>query len=1148
MNDLFSTNRLVFKSPEKSDGADRLKNVKESAQTQGETDEMTEKEKQELVAEYKKTKTYIRDIGEALDNAGQLLVDAGEGYKHFQALKKASQKFTGVKDEFSKMSLEDALSKGGEFTKDYEKYKEESEKKFAEFKETLLNDAGFERYVINNDESEKYVLELIYDIDKDAKKIIKIKSLVLGLGLATEGSYAPEETIFLIASKDKKSDEIIELLEFLSDDKIFKNLDERRAFFYYYKYYDLKKNDVPYLLKKMRSFVSKAKKAGAPPKHLRLQNILEILPSEGTEDEKEFSEDEVISFFKDLEDLPRFYVGEAVKQTHDSRKVRVLYGLVDERLSPSNVLTLLKLDGDAEKIVNYFKTLNGRLDLFREEKWRNQNFSRAIDWYNVEPDVVKVVDFLEKTKDRKDEYQFGFYEEMLKNPRLGEFLPFIDRGLTLSETRAYLAPHDGDAEDIVNFFVGAKNLGYFEYTDEIDAWYEVEKDLSKIIAFLEVAGGEKDFELLIEFYEEILKNPRLGEFLPYLGQGISLIEIYHNLSRLEGDPKEIVDYFVEAKKSGKFVNNYNILDWYSVEKDFSKVLDYLDRYGKIELKTDPIRTYGLKPSAEFLEDNIEFIKSLQVPGLFHLAAQKSLPESDHKTWLMKRFVFKKPKFTEWEAIMLASSFEPEKGFAADQYFSALAHSNTSVYKSSMSWLMARNKKKTPKLLKRMRKELKTKGSIYTGNTSDAFEFILDSKKSGTNHPHDIMDLWRVSPVAPIALELVEYASKHGFKLFRKHRKQWEGVGDAIGAIMFYAKDDPAKIAIYRHIFNGTSSIEHKNVESLHSDPSLPVCFEVYRKMRRQNPETALRVGRTLYFSGIDKANLDRVTPESIDETLVHIEKVQDKYFDMPLLEGRNVVLVGNSEIWEQNEDGEVPNRLLGKPRFVTPDLLEGIEASSPKTFKSFVPIKENGEQFSSEELADFKKDFLDYIKNTPPPLTVVFPGHGDKKSFHYYSGEIQGGRARTGGKFEYLSSKEFSDAITERAGKFGRDKVKEDIYVLDDCFGSNYIRDAKEKIEKSGIAPMPLLAAPAEYGQFGFSHYSEKRDPLYTVLGILPPGSGIFDKVNYRNNPPTVGDIIMRASGYKSSNYTLIAPDDDGKPAQIVEVDKKKRPKKRKAA
>ena len=120
--------------------------------------------------------------------------------------------------------------------------------------------------------------------------------------------------------------------------------------------------------------------------------------------------------------------------------------------------------------------------------------------------------------------------------------------------------------------------------------------------------------------------------------------------------------------------------------------------------------------------------------------------------------------------------------------------------------------------------------------------------------------------------------------------------------------------------------------------------------------------------GIDRTSVT----DAIKEILLN----QDKYGNVSLYRGRNIVFVANNELVQHSEE----------PRFLKSKIRENLKLNS-SSYKDHTPDKDYDEIYKRE----FISQILTSISNTNVPITVFLSGHGSPEKVYFTDGSISAG-------------------------------------------------------------------------------------------------------------------------------------------------------------
>ena len=154
-----------------------------------------------------------------------------------------------------------------------------------------------------------------------------------------------------------------------------------------------------------------------------------------------------------------------------------------------------------------------------------------------------------------------------------------------------------------------------------------------------------------------------------------------------------------------------------------------------------------------------------------------------------------------------------------------------------------------------------------------------------------------------------------------------------------------------------------------------------------------------------------------------------------------------------------------------------------------------------------------------------------KKFGEEKAGEIAGGVDC------FLTGREIADAISDRYVNFPQLKdaspEEKDIFIINACDSNNLLISVYKFLSEKDSSPMPIMISSAEYGQYGFSEYSDYYGSRFfsEVLGLS----------FFRRNGAVESTIktILENQSKGSSNPTVFIPIEDSvyKYMQIADKD-----------
>ncbi|MEK7548093.1 MAG: hypothetical protein AAB540_04315 [Patescibacteria group bacterium] len=291
--------------------------------------------------------------------------------------------------------------------------------------------------------------------------------------------------------------------------------------------------------------------------------------------------------------------------------------------------------------------------------------------------------------------------------------------------------------------------------------------------------------------------------------------------------------------------------------------------------------------------------------------------------------------------------------------------------------------------------------------------------------------------------------------------------------------------------------------------------------------------------------------ESIVEEARRLAEAQERYSDVALFKNRNVLLAFNNEKFrdkkrteKMEEDYTEQNYAYyekiagGRYRFGTKIFRQSVD----NVAGSYEAIRAKGD--TVEHLKESKRRILDAIRTTPPPFTFVFSGHGEGDHLELMNWEKmkekfgeEKAREIVGGGDCYLTGREIADAISDRYVNFPQLKdaspEEKDIFIINACDSNNLLISVYKFLSEKDSSSMPIMISSAEYGQYGFSEYSDYYGSRFfsKVLGLSFLGrNGAVES--------TIKTILENQSK-GSSNPTVFIPIEDSvyKYMQIADKD-----------
>ena len=293
----------------------------------------------------------------------------------------------------------------------------------------------------------------------------------------------------------------------------------------------------------------------------------------------------------------------------------------------------------------------------------------------------------------------------------------------------------------------------------------------------------------------------------------------------------------------------------------------------------------------------------------------------------------------------------------------------------------------------------------------------------------------------------------------------------------------------------------------------------------------IMVARNLYIARKE------ATPQNISQEVARVIEIQKKYASVPLFYGRNVLFGLNNEEFSDENDENLSIKYEqisgGRNRFGTINLLSAIQNQGRQV--NFIRPER-----TLESLRDTKNDLLNKIKNTPPPFTYIFDGHGNENEMVLMNTNLidrlfnhEEKREAYEQGYNRISVTEIADCIKERYKKFPQLKKaspqEQDIFIFQVCLGSNFLRELRRTLDRE-MGPdvfYPIIVTQAEYGQNGFSEYTSPYGDVFYEK-VMDMGSAkkttlgtIIERQHLGNTNPTLW--VPSINSKKGNRYTQIA-------------------------
>ena len=242
-------------------------------------------------------------------------------------------------------------------------------------------------------------------------------------------------------------------------------------------------------------------------------------------------------------------------------------------------------------------------------------------------------------------------------------------------------------------------------------------------------------------------------------------------------------------------------------------------------------------------------------------------------------------------------------------------------------------------------------------------------------------------------------------------------------------------------------------------------------------EFRVMIARNLYIQD-EEVNQDTVLAEY--HTIL---ASRERYREIPLFKGRNVLLVAHNEI---NENGRIGEHVFG-----TDATKKAIEDQGT------LNVDRVRADQSLESLKSKKKQILDRIETSQPPFTFVFNGHGSSDRLFLSKGQIENGEILAKDSIS-ISYGELAFAFAKRYKKYPKllntEPENQDILVFSSCYNHTFVRNfyvklklklksgwkkyLPERIAKWNIVKwnfsLPIALGASEYNQYGYHNSFNK--------------------------------------------------------------------------
>ncbi len=616
------------------------------------------------------------------------------------------------------------------------------------------------------------------------------------------------------------------------------------------------------------------------------------------------------------------------------------------------------------------------------------------------------------------------------------------------------------------------------------------EDLSKTIL-----EGTSSPNTITEVKKRLNTNESSRPFIKLRDSGYGWREI-EEIMLLEGlYVKERLVYFEKLSratglKDRNLSNGGGIeIQWFKTEKDADKACKYINTLKKTGLYS---RTYGgyelyRRGIREVnLEARQEDIKIIIDRGRLVSEIRKKIPnKAKYKRFAesLREYNANTQSFTVIEACYILGNFNDLNNFIEFLVEARIPN----LKKAAILWVSKGGQTPNEQEIGVARID-RGKTSILNGDPKEAMRFIKEIEfKIRTYHPRNlqgtIRKLWRYTHDPEEAMYVYEFEKKYNFGLLDEN-SSWK-IGkktEVLREIDNLCGNSAESIEFCRHIFDNTTRIDQKNVESFLKDPALPICIMVYKTMKSgrttvpTNIETALIIGRNIYFKHRknlryyyeqlrNKNYLEFGLPSDIEDGYSMIEHMREKYENVYVFKGKTVLFLGNSERWGRKN----------KKRFTSKKILEGVKDSiGGKDADKKLKLFEAKDNASERNLKDVKRQVLYWIENVNEPITFVFNGHGGEDKLYFHNNESSNA---------YISAREMADSMIKRSKKMGREITSQDIFMINACYSNNFMRNVYEILHDEEAYQGLIAITEAEYGQYGFTK-GEKEDSLFEVIGI----------------------------------------------------------------
>ncbi len=280
------------------------------------------------------------------------------------------------------------------------------------------------------------------------------------------------------------------------------------------------------------------------------------------------------------------------------------------------------------------------------------------------------------------------------------------------------------------------------------------------------------------------------------------------------------------------------------------------------------------------------------------------------------------------------------------------------------------------------------------------------------------------------------------------------------------------------------------------------------------------IARNLYFQKLD------ITETTVRAEFKRIMLERKRYGSIPLFKNRNTIFAAHSELISDTSFWLRPifrymsggKYTFGKKR----TLLELEKQKGSGTLRFSRPEK------NKESLLANKKAILDRFRNSEPPTTFVFAGHGSPEGLYLDQGEnikdLKGDEIR-------ITAKELAEVIRERSEQYPHmtnNASRKDIIVLLACYNATFIRNVYAELKG---ATHPIMLGSAEYNQMGIVKPMSEFESDFMEKTLNLGGENAWQ---HEKGVTTIDDVFVHEFE-SETNPSLYIPDDQGNPMQIAQ-------------